>query len=92
MRGDGGGIVHGDLLVQFTEAVVDQRSADLERLRGLVRSTMGDDALVDAAAVIATFEATDRMADATGTSLEDYKREATTTLRAELGINAWDDV
>jgi hypothetical protein len=46
-------------------------------------------ALVDAAAVVATFNAIDRVADSTGIPIEDSKAEATRDLRAALGIDAF---
>ena len=47
-------------------------------------------ALVDAAGVIASFNAYSRAADATGIPIEDGKLEATVELRAELGLDALD--
>jgi hypothetical protein len=50
---------------------------------------LGGDALVDAAAVAGLFDAIDRVADATGIPLEPEKQEATTDLRARLGIGKY---
>jgi hypothetical protein len=50
---------------------------------------MGDAALVDAAAIAATFNAIDRVADSTGIQIEEAKAEATADFRAALGINAF---
>ena len=50
---------------------------------------LGPRALVDAAAVTALFNAIDRVADSTGTPLEDAKREATADFRGPLGINEY---
>ena len=50
---------------------------------------MGDAALVDAAAIAATFNAIDRVADSTGIPIEDNKAEVTADFRAALGINAF---
>ena len=49
---------------------------------------MGGEALSDAAAVAALFNAIDRVADATGIPLEDDKAAMTETMRAQLGIDA----
>jgi hypothetical protein len=58
-------------------------------MRPLRRSTARDDAaLVDAAAVVATFNGIDRVADSTGIPIEDAKAEATVDLREVLDINA----
>ena len=48
---------------------------------------MGQEALVDTAAIIATFNAIDRVADATGIPLEEDKAAMTVDMRAQLGIN-----
>jgi hypothetical protein len=48
---------------------------------------MGEQALVDAAATIAAFNAYPRMADSTGIPLESGKEEITQELRAELRLD-----
>ena len=50
---------------------------------------MGDAALVDAAAIAATFNAIDRIADSTGIPIEDANAESTAELRDALGLNAF---
>ena len=50
---------------------------------------MGAKALVDAAAVAAIFDALDRVADATGITLEDWKARSTADFRADIGIDAF---
>ena len=50
---------------------------------------MGAAALVDAAAIVATFNAIDRVADSTGIPIEDGKAAATADVRAALGINSF---
>jgi hypothetical protein len=50
---------------------------------------MGDDALVDAAAIVAAFSGFDRIADSTGIPLEDAKAEQSADFREALGINAF---
>ena len=87
-RGDGG-VADGEVLVAYAEAVMGLEGSDLAAAREHLLQTLGDAALVDAAAVIATFNAVDRMADATGTPLEDYKAEATAEWRADLGLDAF---
>ena len=84
-----GNIPHGALLVAFAEAVLgidDERLADTQ---SRIRAAMGDAALVDAAAIVATFNAIDRVADATGIQIEDARAQATADIRAALGINAF---
>ncbi len=87
-RGDGN-IPHGALLVHFAEAVLGSDDERLAAIRSEIRAKMGDAALVDAAAIAATFNAIDRVADATGIPIEDNKAEVTADFRAALGINAF---
>ena len=84
-----GNIPHGALLVAFAEAVLGSDEACLSTIRSDVRARMGDAALVDAAAIVATFNAIDRVADSTGIPIEDGKAAATADFRAALGINAF---
>jgi hypothetical protein len=84
-----GNIPHGALLVSFAEAVLDTDGKRLARIRADIRACMGDAALVDAAAIAATFNAIDRVADSTGIPIEDGKAEATRELRGTLGIDAF---
>ena len=85
-RGDGN-IPHGALLVEFAEAVLDSNEQRLSAIQAEIRAKMGGAALVDAAAIAATFNAIDRVADSTGIRIEDAKAEATADIRAVLGIN-----
>ena len=85
--GGDGNIAHGALLVSFADAVMGSDDRRLDEIRAAIRSRMGDAALVDAAAIVATFNAIDRVADATGIPIEDAKAESTADIRAALGIN-----
>ena len=85
-EGDGG-IPEGALLIEFAETVVGKNQARISRVRGQILTKLGPAALVDAAGVIATFNAIDRVADATGTPLEEERIESTAALRADLGID-----
>jgi len=69
--------------------VLDGDDARLSAVRSEIRTKMGDAALVDAAAIVATFNAIDRVADSTGIQIEETKAEATADLRSALGINAF---
>jgi hypothetical protein len=84
-----GNIPHGALLVKFAEAVLGTDDERLSAIQSEIRGSMSDAALVDAAAIAATFNAIDRVADATGIPIEDNKAEATADFRAALGINAF---
>ncbi len=79
------GVPHGTELLAFAEAVVGDD--DVAAARAALLERVGPDGLVDAAAIVAGFDATDRIADATGTQLDDYLESGTVELRAELGID-----
>ena len=87
--GGDGNIPHGALLVQFADAVLGKEDQALRNIQADIRRKLGDAALVDAAAIAATFNAIDRVADATGIPIEDAKAEGTADFRAALGINAF---
>lgn len=84
-----GSIPHGGLLVEFAEAVLGSDDKRLARARMRLTEALGTDALVDAAAVVANFNAIDRIADATGIPIDAERVELTADLRAELGIDAF---
>ena len=87
-KGDGN-ISHGALLVAFAESVLGADGRRLREVQAAIRNQMGDPAFVDAAAIVATFNAIDRVADATGIPIEDNKAASTADVRAALGINAF---
>ncbi len=84
-----GNIAHGALLVAFAEAALGGDDGRLADTQSKIRAAMGDAALVDAAAIVATFNAIDRVADATGIQIEDAKAQSTADVRAALGIDAF---
>lgn len=90
---DGGGaadgnIPHGALLTRFAEAVVTG-AGDAAEIRQEMLAAVGPAALVDSAAVVALFNAIDRVADSTGIPLEDWKAADTVEMRATLGVTAF---
>ena len=85
-EGDGG-VPQGRLLTFYAEAVLGDDDAALDAVRQELRQTLGDEALVDTAGVVATFNSIDRAADATGIPLEEQKAEVTADFRADLGLN-----
>jgi hypothetical protein len=91
VMGDGAdtGVLHGPDLLAFAEAVVGDgvSDGDVAAARADLLDRIGPEALVDAAAIIAGFDATDRIADATGTQLDDYLAAGSADMRAELGID-----
>ena len=85
------GVPSGDCLIAFADAVVIAGNGDLAKAREALCAELGPDALVDAAAVVASFNAVVRIADACGIPLEEFKREAVAGIVAELGWELdWD--
>jgi hypothetical protein len=84
-----GGILHGELLGRFAEAVVSDDPAALTSARQETLDTLGPEALVDACGVAATFNAIDRVADSTGIPIDEVRLEPTAEFRESLGINAF---
>jgi hypothetical protein len=84
-----GGIAHGRLLVEFAEAALGAERRRLDDARDRLLNAAGAEALVDSAAVVALFDAIDRVADATGTPLEEAKAETSVDFREALGVNAF---
>jgi hypothetical protein len=84
-----GGIPHGALLARFAEAAIGDDAKLLATVRSEVAGTLGDAALVDAAGIVATFNAIDRVADSTGIPIDEARLAPTADLREQLGINAF---
>ena len=72
----------------FAEGVCNRNLAQTEAARKGIVATLGEAAMVDAAAVIAAFNAYPRAADATGIPIEEFKLEPTEDLRKELALDA----
>jgi hypothetical protein len=87
-RGDGAaaGVPHGALLLRFAETVLGDDPRQRDAAREALRATLGDAALVDAAAIVASFNAVVKIADATGIPIEEAKAAATRELRHELEL------
>ena len=73
-------------LLAFADAVIEGRT-ELDGARDAVVDCLGEAAMVDAAAVIAGFDAITRVADGSGIPLEPEKAEATAGWRSHLGID-----
>ena len=80
------GVPQAELLVEFAEAMLRGDTQRRARARDAIHSALGAAALVDAAAIVASFNAVVKVADASGIPLEDFKADATADLRAELGL------
>ena len=87
MNGGGGGVAAGEELAAFAEAVAGD--GDMAAAIFALRRAVGDDGWVDAAGVAATFNAIDRVADATGIPLEPRKAEVSADFRGALDIDVW---
>jgi F0F1-type ATP synthase membrane subunit c/vacuolar-type H+-ATPase subunit K len=84
-----GGVPHGAILSAFAEGICRRDEAKTNEARVAIVAAMGEAAMVDAAAVIAAFNAYPRAADATGIPLEDMKVDMTADIRADLGLEAF---
>jgi hypothetical protein len=84
--GKDGGIPNGELLRRYAEAILD-RSQNVVDARLACVARIGEDATVQAASVVASFDGINRVADATGIRLdaESASRGADEIIR-ELGF------
>ena len=78
---------HGAVLTAFVEAVLSDDADELVAARHAVRQSLGDAALVDICATVASFNAVVKIADGTGIPLEAVKEARTRDLREELGVD-----
>jgi len=86
--GNGGsGVGHEKELLAFVDATITGTAGEIAKARAAVESGLGREAVNDAAAVIAGFDAITRVADGTGIPLEPPKAEASADWRARLGID-----
>ena len=84
-----GGIAHGALLSEFAEAAVMRDSATLEKTRARIRAELGDEQLVDAAALVAHYERNDRLADALGIPADAPMQLMMGDMQDQLGIKKY---
>jgi hypothetical protein len=75
-------------LLAFADAAL-AAAGDVDETRSALVAALGSEAMTDAAAVIAGFDAITRVADGSGIPLEPPKAEATAGWRASLGIDAY---
>lgn len=86
LAGDSG-VPAGRSLIAFAEAVVGVGEDDLAKAREVLSIELGHAGVVDAAAVVASFDAVVRLADGCGIPLEAFKLEEAASIASELG---WD--
>ena len=77
---------NGKQLVRFVTAV-GVGGDELETAKDELTEAMGHEALVDAAAVVANFYMMTRIADGTGTPLDEGSVDMSADLRSDLGID-----
>jgi hypothetical protein len=80
------GVPHAEPLLRFADAIIDGDAARRADAHTELFRTLGGAVLVDAAAIVASFNAVVKIADATGIPLEDYKAAATQDLREALDL------
>ncbi len=71
------GVAGGEALLALADAALGQDGAALAHARTAVRASLGEPALLDAAAVIGGFDGITRIADAIGIPLEPAKQDQT---------------
>lgn len=81
------GLAQGDLMNAFAEGICNRDPAQTAAARKGIVDALGEAAMVDAAAVIAAFNAYPRAADATGIPIEEFKLEPSADLRRELALD-----
>ena len=84
-EGDGG-VPHGARLLAFTDAVLGGNAEAIERERTALCAVVSPEALVDACALIASFNVVDRIADATGIPLDPMLYAMSGEIREELRL------
>lgn len=88
LSGDGSRVAvpNAGALLEFGEAMLGRDAKRQALARNTVYRMLGPAALVDAAAIVASFNAVVKIADGTGIPLEDDKAAATQELRDALGL------
>ena len=80
-------IENGVLFIRYVEAIVTGTVPQVASTRDALFRVLGNDAVVDAAAVAALFHAINRVADAIGIQFEESKLERTADLRDHLALD-----
>jgi len=73
-------------LLEFGDAMLGDDRDRQTRARAAIYEALGPAGLVDAAAIVASFNAVVKIADGTGIPLEDEKAAATQEMRDALGL------
>ena len=89
VTGDADGGVHaGQLLMAFVDTALTRDSTRTSEARGALSEVIGEQAVVDAAAVAAMFQLNTRAADAVGILVEERTRESRSAMGVQLGFGA----
>ncbi len=83
------GIANAAELIALAEAIVSRDEPALVDARQALRRAMGDEALVDAAAVAGNFQRMVRIADGCGIPLDTPLQMISADVREELGLDAF---
>ena len=82
-----GGVLHGRLLIELVDAVIDETCDPAPARRRLIEAA-GPGLLVEAAAVLGMFHLNDRVAEATGAPLDELMIDYRRKLGEKMGLDA----
>ena len=78
--------------MRFVDAALENEEGPaLAQTRAALRAAAGDEAVIDAAASITTFQRMNRFTDATGVPLDTTTEMVSRGLRADLGVDQFDN-
>ena len=80
------GIPHGGELMAFAQALARRDAGGLAATRAALLAAAGPAVLVDAAGVAANFQRMVRIADSIGIPVDEFSREMSRQVRAELDL------
>ena len=81
-----GGVAAGAALAAYADAFFEDGSG-FAAARDRLQMEVGEEASIDAAAIVAIFNAVVRIADSTGIPLEEAKAQMSADFRDDLGLN-----
>lgn len=81
------GVPQGETLIAFAEAIVAEEPATIAQTRQRLVEAMGEDAMIEAAAVASNFQRMVRIADATGIPLGEGLDSRSREVRADLNLD-----
>ncbi len=84
-------IPHADALIEFAEAATAGDESGIGAARDALLGTLGAEAVVDSAAVIAAFNMNARIADATGIPLDESARDARSAIATKLDVLRYEE-